>query len=365
MSGASSEALDLTPSNNGKRASKKLISICSPAYNESDCIEELARRLTVVFDSLSERYDFEAIICENGSKDDTYEKLVAISDRDPRFKIVRLSRNFGAEGGVTAAIAHARGDAAVIMNSDLQDPPEYIPRFIECWEQGYQNVYAVVAKRTGESPFRRLCAHSYYRIVDWLSDTPAPRNVSDFRLVDRVAYETYLHLPERYRMIRFMWPWIGFRSIGIDTDRPERQGGRSSFRLFPMLHSAMRSILAQSRAPLTIIPTFGLLLAALSFTLLAAAVIRAVFFGVPFDGYGTIVSIVLLLFGFLFLFLGMLAEYVGLIYEEVRHRPTFIVAETVGLAGRYAQGTGSPAVAPLVVPRAGSDVVLPRSSSAL
>jgi dolichol-phosphate mannosyltransferase len=344
---------------------KKLVSVCAPAYNESECIDELARRLGKVFDSLADRYDFEAIICENGSEDDTYEKLLQIRERDPRFKIVRLSRNFGAEGGVTAALAHARGAAAVIMNSDLQDPPEYIPDFIEKWEQGFQNVYAVVAQRTGESRFRRLCAHGYYRIVDWLSDTPAPRNVSDFRLVDRVAYETYLDLPERYRMIRFMWPWIGFRSIGIDTVRPERHAGKSSFRLLHMLRSALRSILAQSRAPLTIIPTFGMLLAGLSFALLIGAVVKAVFYGVPFDGYGTIISVVLMLFGFLFLFLGMLAEYVGLIYEEVRHRPTFIVSETAGLDGRYARGSGAPAVEPFVVPRVRSDVVQPRNSQSL
>jgi dolichol-phosphate mannosyltransferase len=336
---------------------KKLISICSPAYNESDCIEEMARRLALVFDSLSDRYDFEAIFCENGSADDTYEKLTAIRERDPRFKVVRLSRNFGTEGGLTAALAHARGDAAIIMNSDLQDPPEYIPTFLERWEEGYQNVYAIVARRTGESPFRRLCAHGYYRIVDWLSDTPAPRNVSDFRLVDRAAYETYLRLPERYRMVRFMWPWIGFRSIGIETERPARGGGRSTFRLFGMVRSAMRSILAQSRAPLTIIPTFGLLLSGLSFTMLAVAVFRAFVFGVPFDGYGTIVSINLLLFGFLFLFLGMLSEYIGLIFEEVRHRPTYIVDKTLGLDGRYPVGTGTAGSEPYIVARPKQDVL--------
>ena len=228
---------------------------------------------------------------------------------------MRLSRNFGTEGGLTAALAR-RGDAAIIIDHDLQDPPEYIPAFLERWEEGYQNVYAIVARRTGESPFRRFCARGYYRIVNRLSDTPAPRNVSDFRLVDRAAYETYLRLPERYRMVRFMWPWIGFRSIGIETERPARGGGSSTFRFVGMFRSAFQSILAQSRAPLTIIPTFGMLLAALSFAMLAVAVFRAFVFGVPFDGYGTIISINLMLFGFLFLFLGMLSEYIGLISKR-------------------------------------------------
>lgn len=317
---------------------KKLISVCSPAYNESDCVAELLRRLGAVADGMADRYDFEFIVCENGSADDTYDKLVALRARDPRLKIVRLSRNFGSEGGMTAALAHARGDAAVIMNSDLQDLPEYIPQFIALWEKGYENVYAIVAKRSGESPFRRACARAYYAIVAKLSDAPVVQNVSDFRLVDRAAYETYLRLPERYRMVRFMWSWLGFRSTGIDTERPQRGGGRSTFRFFTMLHSGLRSILAQSRAPLVIVPTLGVGLAAMSFVLLVTYLVKAIFFGVPFDGFGTIVALLLMLFGFLFLFLWMISEYVGLIFEEVRHRPSFIIAETHGLEGREPYG---------------------------
>ncbi len=308
----------------------KLISVCSPAYNESDCVDELVRRLGVVADSLAESYDFEFIICEHGSSDDTYDKLLRARERDPRVKIVRLARNFFAEGALTAALSQARGDAAVLMYSDLQDPPEYIPAFLEKWEQGYQNVYAVVTNRSGESRLRRTLAHGYYWLIDSLSESPTPRNVSDFRLVDRSAYETFLRMPERYRVMRFMWSWMGFRSIGIDTERPPRGGGGSNFRFLSTFHSALRTILAQTRTPLVVIPMFGLGCAALSFILLAAEVVRAAFFGVPFNGYGTIVALLLLLFGLLFGFLWMISEYVGLIYDEVKHRPLYIVEKTVG-----------------------------------
>jgi dolichol-phosphate mannosyltransferase len=313
---------------------KKLISVCTPAYNESACVEELSRRLAAVFDALSDRYDFEAIICENGSADDTYERLLEINKRDPRFKIVRLSRNFLTEGGYTAALSYARGDAAIIMNSDLQDPPEYIPEMIRLWEEGYQNVYAIVTQRTGESPFRRFFANTFYALASYLSESPIPRNVSDFRLVDRAAYKIYLAMRERYRIVRFIWPWMGFKSIGIETERPIRGGGTSTFRFLWMVHAGMRWIFSQTRTPLTIIPLFGLGLAALSFALFVFETVRAVFWGVPFFGFGTIVGLMLLLFGFLFVFLWMIAEYVGLIFEEVRHRPNFIVSETSGLEGR-------------------------------
>ena len=220
------------------------------------------------------------------------------------------------------------------MYSDLQDPPEYIPLFLEKWERGYHNVYAVVVNRSGESPFRRLLARGYYRIVDWLSESPIPRNVSDFRLISREAYETFLRMPERYRVMRFMWAWMGFRSTGIETERPARSSGQSSFRLLWTFHSALRTIMAQTRSPLVIIPTFGIGCASLSFLLLIFETVRATLWGVPFGGFGTIVALMLLLFGFLFGFLWIISEYVGLIYEEVRHRPLYVIAQTDGLDDR-------------------------------
>lgn len=310
----------------------KLISIVTPLYNESDNIEELFARLTAVFDRLSERYEFEVIAVENGSVDDTYAKLKMVRERDSRWNIVQLSRNWLMEGGMTAGLAYASGDAAVIMAADLQDPPELIPIFVEKWEQGYENVYQVVTKRPDYSRFRRFATGWFYKIINALSETPIPQNASDFRLVDRKAYEAFNALAERNRMMRAMWGFIGFSSCAIQYDRAPRHGGRSNFNYLMCGGFALRGILSYSYLPLKLIPFFGLACSALSFAILLGIVIRAGFYGVPFSGFGTITGLMLMLFGFLFLFLGLVSEYVGMIYTETRGRPTYVIRKCHGLA---------------------------------
>ena len=309
---------------------RKLISIVTPCYNEGANVDELQRRLSVVFDRLADRYRFEVIAVENGSDDDTNARLLAIRDREPRWKIVHLSRNWNMEGGMTAGLARARGDAAVIMASDLQDPPELIPQFIERWEQGYENVYGVITRRSDESVFRRFAAASFYNIINRLSETPVPRNASDFRLVDRKAYQAFNALAERNRMVRAMWGFIGFRSCGVEFERAPRFGGVSHYRVLPIFDFAMRAILSSSYVPLKLMPFFGVACALLSFALLIGFAIRAFFFGVPFDGFGTITTLILMLFALLFIFLGILSEYIGMIYTETRHRPSYVVRSEHG-----------------------------------
>jgi dolichol-phosphate mannosyltransferase len=309
---------------------RPVISVAIPAYNESSNIDELAVRLTAVFDGLADRYDFEIVICENGSQDDTYDRLLALHERDPRFKVVQLVRNFHMEGGMLAALDHVTGDACVIMSADLQDPPELIPLFIEKWEEGYEVVYSVITKRHGENIFRRTAAQIFYWLMNRISDTPVPRNASDFRLVSRDAYTAFNDLSERFRMVRALWGWLGFRSTGIEYERDERAGGASKFKAFATAGFAIRSILASSFRPLAIAPVIGLALSALSFLGLSGIIVRAVFFGVPFPGFGTLVALQLLLFGFLFLILGMISEYVGLTFNEVRGRPRYLVRRLHG-----------------------------------
>jgi len=249
----------------------------------------------------------------------------------PRVKIVQLVRNFHMEGGMTAALAHVSGDACVIMSADLQDPPEMIPRLLEHWEDGYENVYTVITKRHGEGIARRAAAHVFYWLIDKISDRPVPRNSSDFRLVSRAAYQAFNALSERARMVRAMWGWLGFPSIGIEYEKPERAGGISSFNPFVTGPYAIRGILGSSFTPLILFPALGLLLSGISFVGLSVITARALFFSVPFPGFGTIVALLLLLFGFLFLMLGVLAEYIGMIYEESRSRPHYLVRRTHGL----------------------------------
>lgn len=309
---------------------KKLISVVVPAFNEEECVDELARRLCVVAENLSSRYSFEFIIIENGSVDSTFEKLLAIHSRDPRFKILRLSRNFGIEGALTAGLRLISGDAAIIMCADLQDPPELLPTFIERWESGYDMVYGIVARRTDEGKLRQVLTRMFYWLLNSLNEQPVPRNVSDFRLVDRKVYQALNSMQEKNRMLRAMWGWLGFQSTGIEYTRPPRHGGKSTYHVIGNVLFALHGIMSSTTTPLKIIPIFGLALSSFSFVLLAAFVVRWFVAGVPFGGFGTIVALMLLLFGLLFLLLGMLSEYVGIIYKEVRNRPSFIARETVG-----------------------------------
>ena len=313
---------------------KKMISIAVPAYNEEKNLLELVERLQNVFGQVSEKYRFEVVICENGSSDNSFETLRALNSQDERIKTIRLVRNFNMEGGMMAALAHVKGDACVIMSADLQDPPEMIPTLIEKWEQGYENVYTVITKRHGEGIARRTAAQIFYWAMYKVSDHPVPRNASDFRLVSKAAYEAFNRMPERVRLIRAVWGWLGFRSIGIAYERPARRAGVSSFKPFVTAPYAVRAILGSSYTPLRLIPLVGILISLLSFMAIGVMGFVWIGFGVPFPGFGSLVTLNLMMFGLVFLFMGILSEYVGVIHEEIRQRPTFLVAESIGIESR-------------------------------
>jgi dolichol-phosphate mannosyltransferase len=304
---------------------RPLISVAIPAYNEASNLDELFERLRSVFQVNSDKYDFEIVVCENGSKDDSYAKLNAWRAIDSRIRVIRLSRNFHMEGGMMAALSDVHGDACVIMSADLQDPPEMISEMIQLWATGIDHVYTIISFRHGESRFRRVAAEIFYWMIDKVSDTPVPRNSSDFRLVDKQMYEAFNALPEKYRMVRAVWGWIGFNSASLTYERQPRVGGTSSFNPFVTAGFAIRGVLASSLKPLKIIPIMGILLSALSFISIVLGAVQAVFRGVPFPGFGTITSLILLMFGLLFLMLSVIAEYVGMIYTETRSRPPFII----------------------------------------
>lgn len=309
--------------------SKPLISIAIPAYNESANIPQLADRLRTVFSQLANRFEFEVVICENGSADDTEQKIRAEVTKDPRFKMVQLSRNFYMEGGMMAALSRVSGDACIIMSADLQDPPEMIPEMLDLWDSGFDHVYSVITYRHGESRFRRTAAEIFYWLIDKVSDTPVPRNASDFRLVDRQMYQAFNALPEKNRMVRATWGWLGFRSTGIEYERPARAGGKSTFNPIATAGFAIRGILASSLSPLKLMPILGGIFSLLSFLGVAFISVRAIVFGVPFPGWGTLACLNLLLFGFLFLGLGIVAEYVGMTFGEVRGRPPYVIRDAL------------------------------------
>lgn len=307
---------------------RKLISVIVPAYNEEDCVQELADRLSAVFEQ-NASYDFEAIIVENGSTDRTWELLQQIHDADCRFKIVQLSRNFRMDGGITAGLEYARGDAVVIMTADLQDPPELISEFILKWEEGYENIYMVVTKRGSTGPIRRFNSKAFYWLAGKLTDDRIPRNASDYRLVDRKVYETVRSMDERNRFVRGLFAWVGFKSVGIEAERPPRFGGESKAYSLQVIDLAFKGIFAHSYVPLKFITVTGIAMSALSFLATITLAVCWVLFGVPFAGFGTLISVSLLAFGLLAFMVGLLAEYLGLVYEEVKGRPNFIVRDTL------------------------------------
>jgi glycosyltransferase involved in cell wall biosynthesis len=307
----------------------KSVSIVIPAYNEADCVDELTSRLLTLFD-LENQYSWEAIIVENGSTDSTWNKLIPIAKQDARIKILRLSRNFRMDGGLTAGLSFVSSDACVLMSADLQDPPEMISKFLRKWEDGFENVYGVVGKRTGTKILRRVNSILFYKIAGALTNKMIPENASDFRLVDRKVYEAVRGMDERNRFVRGLFAWVGFKSIGIPMDRPERYAGKSNADTFKVLELAVKGLLAHSFKPLRFISIAGLIISILSLISIIVLSILAIFVGVPFAGFGTIVALIIGGFGFQTLLLGIVSEYLGLVYEEAKSRPNFIVSEKIG-----------------------------------
>jgi glycosyltransferase involved in cell wall biosynthesis len=304
--------------------SKKMISVIIPAYNESECIEELHARLAKVFDS-ENGYEFEAIIVENGSSDDTYIKLLEINQSDSRFKILKLARNFRMDGGLTAGLSVIDSDACILMTADLQDPPEQIPTLIRKWEEGFENVYGIVTERQGTGPIRTFNSKAFYWLAGKLTDNRIPKNASDFRLLDRKVYTAVREMDERNRFVRGLVAWVGFTSVGVEIARPPRFAGESKAYSFQVIDLAFKGIFAHSYKPLRIITVTGVSVSIFSIVAFAVLLMRWILVGVPFGGFGTIVTIALFSFGLLTFMLGIIAEYLGLVYEEVKKRPNYVI----------------------------------------
>lgn len=307
----------------------KLVSLIIPAYNEEDCIDELVSRLQALF-SRENDYNFEAVIIENGSEDSTWEKLTAAASKDSRFKIIQLSRNFRMDGGLTAGLDYVSGDACVLMTADLQDPPELISDFLRKWEEGYENIYGIVTKRTGTGPIRTINSRMFYWLAGKLTDGRIPRNASDFRLVDKKVYEVVREMKERNRFVRGLFAWVGFKSIGVEMVRPERFAGVSNAQTFKVLDLAFKGIFAHSYKPLKLITILGIVISGLSLLSIIPLSLLWILKGVPFAGFGTLITFFMFLIGLLAFMIGIVSEYVGLIYEETKSRPNYVVRESIG-----------------------------------
>ena len=309
---------------------KKLISIVIPAYNEEDCIEELASRL----DSLIQKennYMWEVFIVENGSTDSTWDKLKNVTATNSNFKVIKLSRNFRMDGGLTAGLEYIKGDACVLMTADLQDPPEMISEFLRKWEEGYENIYAVIKKRTGTNLIRRINSKLFYFVAAKLSGNSLPENASDFRLVDRKVYEAVKQMTEKNRFIRGLFAWAGFKSIGLPMERPPRFAGVSNASTGKVIDLALKGIFSHSYKPLRFISLTGLVVSVVSIISLIPLSWYWIVAGVPFAGFGTVAALIIGSFGFQVLMMGVMSVYIALIYEESKNRPNFIVSETLGI----------------------------------
>lgn len=307
----------------------KTVSIIIPAFNESECVEELGSRLIELFNA-EDDYEWEAIIVENGSTDNTWARLMTLVQKDSRFKIIKLSRNFRMDGGITAGLKYANSDACVLMTADLQDPPEMISLFLRKWEEGFENIYGVIKKRSGTNRLRKINSVLFYKIAGKMTNSLIPENASDFRLVDRKVYEAVKEMNERNRFVRGLFAWVGFKSIGIPMDRPKRYAGKSNADTFKVLELALKGLFAHSYKPLRFISVAGFVISVTSLVAILVLSVLAVFVGVPFAGFGTIIALIIGGFGFQTLLLGIVSEYLGLVYEESKGRPNFIVSEKIG-----------------------------------
>jgi len=308
-----------------------LLSVVVPVYKSEDIVPETHRRLTQVLAGLAPGLDYEIVFVNDGSPDGLLGVLHGLADADPRVRAISLSRNFGHQVAVTAGLDSARGDAAVIIDDDLQDPPEVIPEMVAKWREGYQVVYGVRSERQGESAFKRWTASMYYRLMQWLSDTPLPVDAGDFRLIDRVVIDALREMREESRYLRGMGAWIGFRQVGVPYVREARHSGESTYDMRRMVRLALDGALSFSVRPLELMAQFGFLVTVIA--LLAGiylVVERLIAPASVTPGWTSVIVAVLFMGGVQLLSLGVLGAYVGRVFTETKHRPLYFVAERFG-----------------------------------
>ncbi len=308
-----------------KRGRRELLSIIIPARNEEGNIERLEKELSAVCRNLP--FDFEFLVLDNASTDQTGEKIKRICDRDPRWKYVRLSRNFSLEMSLTAGYHLARGDAMIVLYSDLQDPPAVIPEFIEKWKAGFDVVYGVRTARPGDPAWRNTLVHIAYRLINWFSDTPLPNDTGDFRLITRQVRDALEECGESNRYLRGLIAWLGFRQTGVPYERRPRESGASKAPLRETVQFTLHAITSFSVKPLRMFTLMGfiILLASLAALLVYSGLWL---YGSPPPGITTLIVLGFTGIGINSLGIGILGEYIGLIYGETKARPKYIIQET-------------------------------------
>lgn len=308
-------------------AARCLVSVVVPCYNEQESVPEFQRRLTAVFGNLD--CDLEVIYVNDGSKDRTMEMLYALHTQDQRIKIIDLSRNFGKEIAMTAGLDLARGDAVVVIDADLQDPPELIPDLIKEWRGGYDVAYAMRTQRDGETILKKASAHAFYRVIQKMSRVQIPQDTGDFRLLSRRAVESLKLLREQHRFMKGLFAWIGYPQKAVPYQREARHAGTTKWNYWKLWNFALDGITGFTNLPLRISTYIGVLTAFAGFSYAIFVVIKAIFWGDPVRGFPSIIMIVTLLGGVQLIFLGIIGEYLGRMFDETKRRPLYLIKNII------------------------------------
>ncbi len=307
-----------------------VISLIVPVFNEQDLIEIFLEKTSSVMEEAG--LDYEYVFVNDGSTDATLSKLIDLSAINSRIRIINLSRNFGKEAGMTAGIDHVWGNVLVPIDVDLQDPPELIPQFVEKWREGYDVVYGVRTSRDDDSMMKRASAGWFYRLFNRLSSVHIPDNAGDFRLIDERATSVLRQLKERNRFMKGLFSWVGFYSIGVPYSRPARTVGQTKWNYRKLWNFALDGIFGFSTVPLRIWSYVGMVISLISFLYASFIVISILVFGIDLPGYASLLTVVLFMGGIQLLSLGVIGEYLGRLFIEVKQRPVYIIE------GMYAGG---------------------------
>jgi polyisoprenyl-phosphate glycosyltransferase len=309
-----------TPGDGGGARRLQLLSVVAPVYNEEATLEPFYSRVCTALEGLR----FELVLVDDGSSDRTAAILSELASNDPRVHVVFLSRNFGHQTALTAGLDHAHGDAVVMLDADLQDPPELIPRMLDHWRAGCDVVYAVRQQRDGESRFKLATARWFYRLFDKLAQVELVHNSGDYRLLDRRPLDALLSMRERSRFLRGMTVWVGYRQAAVPYDRDPRYAGETKYTLSKMLRFSLDAVSSFSHRPLQLATLLGFLISTLAFIAIPVVIVLRIL-GSYLPGFGSVTIAVLLLGGIQLIAIGIIGEYVGRIYDEVKGRPLYLV----------------------------------------
>ncbi|MCD8548495.1 MAG: glycosyltransferase family 2 protein [Aeromonadaceae bacterium] len=309
------------------------LTLLVPVFNEEESVETFVSQIDAALPALKDQ--LEILFVNDGSRDRTREVIETLISRDPRITLLNLARNFGKEAAMTAGLAHARGDAVIPMDVDLQDPPALIEEFVRQWQAGFDTVYGVRVDRSADTVMKRLTAGGFYRFFNAVSTTTKiPENAGDYRLMDKRVVAAINQLPERNRFMKGLFAWAGFKSVGVPYERPARQAGESKFNYWKLWNLALDGLFSFSSWPLRVWSYIGAGVAVLSFVYMLIVIIKVLLTGVDIPGYASLMTVVLFFGGMQLLSIGVLGEYVGRMFLEVKQRPVYLLE---GVYGQYAR----------------------------